>query len=102
MDNSIIAFFVGSVTFVLMMGIKIPIKKVTRILSLRQVDYEGYRETYRKRLNLSIIVITFIVAIVCYYFVLLWLGDDHFKLCCSFKAGAIATALYVLYEQWFG
>jgi len=27
---------------------------------------------------------------------------DHFKWCCSLKAGAVAIAIYAVYEQWFG
>ncbi len=100
--NITIAFFVGCITFVLMMLIKIPVKKITFFLAGRLEDDEDDRFVLYKHLNGVIILLTIMVAAVCYYFVLGWLGEEHFKACCSLKAGVIAIALYALYEQWFG
>lgn len=100
--NITIAFFVGCITFVLMMVLKIPVKKLTAFLAdkIEPDEEEGY--ILYKRLNGAIILLTIMVATICYYFVLGWLEIEHFKLCCSLKAGIIAIALYALYEQWFG
>lgn len=97
-----IAFFVGCITFVIMMLLKIPVKKMMFILAnIIEVDEDESYILY-KRLNGVVILLTIMVAVVCYYFVLQWLGEEHFKLCCSLKAGVIAIALYAVYEQWFG
>lgn len=100
--NSVIAFFVGSLTFVITMIIKIPVKKLTSFVADKMSEEEADRVILNKRLNGLIFVLVFVVAVICYYFVLQWLGSDHFKWCCSLKAGAIAIALYALFEQWFG
>lgn len=97
-----IAFFVGCITFVLMMIIKIPVKKMMYILADKIEDDEDDCYILYKRLNGVIILLTIMVAVICYYFVLQWLGEDHFKFCCSLKAGLIAVALYAVYEQLFG
>lgn len=96
--NSVISFFVGSVTFVLMMLIKIPVKKVTGALSKR-VDEER-REIVRKRLNIVLVVIVMLLACLIYVLVLRMLRDNHFKLCYALKAGVIAMALYAVYERF--
>lgn len=96
--NFTIAFFVGSATFVLMMVLKIPIKRLTRYLA----DRANYAEsdTLYKRYNIILQVLTMVLACVIYMLVLKWLGEDHFKLCCSLKAGVIAIALYAVYERF--
>src|SRR5574344_838840 len=99
--NNVIAFFVGSVTFVIIMIIKIPVKKLTRFIAF-QTKEESEKRIFNKRLNGVILVLVFIVAVLCYYAVLKWLRIDHFKWCCSLKAGTFAIALYALFEQWFG
>lgn len=100
--NMAIAFFTGCVTFVLMLVIKIPIKKLTYRFADRVTSDEESQHVLYKRCNVVIILITMVVAIICYYLVLQVLGEDHFKVCCSIKAGAIAIALYAAFEQWFG
>lgn len=92
--NSVITFFVGCVTFTLMLLIKIPIKKLNWDLAKSDLQY--------KRFNIFLIVLTFLVALVCYCFALVWLGETHFKLCCAIKGAAVATAFYAIYEQWCG
>lgn len=99
--NAAIAFFVGCITFVLMMGIKIPIKKLIFSLVERHVAEERQCVIY-KRWNVVLLFITMLVAALCYFYVALVLNIDHFKWCCSIKAGAVAIALYAVYEQWFG
>lgn len=96
--NFAISFFVGSVTFVLMMLVKIPVKKATRLLARRAE--ENRQEILRKRYNLILMVLTMVLACIIYTFVLRWLGDTHFKLCCTMKAGVIAMALYAVYERF--
>lgn len=100
--NIAIAFFVGSLTFVLMMGIKIPIKKLTRAIARQIEENEETSYILYKRLNIVVIIVVMLVAVICYYFVLQWLGETHFKFCCALKAGAIAMALYAFYEQITG
>lgn len=92
--NSVITFFVGCVTFALMLLIKIPIKKLNWDLAKSDLQY--------RRFNIFLIVLTFLVALVCYCFALVWLGETHFKLCCAIKGAAVATAFYAIYEQWCG
>lgn len=100
--NSAIAFFVGCVTFVLMMVIKIPIKRLI-LVAVKQTEYEEDRQfVLYKRWNTVLLLVTLLVSAVVYYFVGAFLEIDHFKWCCSIKAGAIAIALYAVYEQWFG
>ncbi len=96
--NFTIAFFVGSATFVLMMVLKIPIKRLTRYLADR-ADYVDSDVLY-KRYNIILQILTMALACLIYMLVLRWLGDDHFKLCCSLKAGVIAMALYAVYERF--
>lgn len=100
--NIAIAFLVGCITFVLMMIIKIPVKKMTGFLATKVDDDEEESYILYKRFNGMLILITMMVSAVCYYFVLQGLGEEHFKICCSMKAGAIAVALYAAFEQWFG
>lgn len=100
--NSAIAFFVGCLTFVLMMVIKIPIKKLIWALAERTGYDEGRQYVLYKRLNTVLLLVAMFVAAVCYFCVGTMLEIDHFKWCCSLKAGAIAIALYAVYEQWFG
>lgn len=99
--SAAIAFFVGCITFILMMVIKIPIKKLIFSLVERCVEEERQYVIY-KRWNTVLLFVTMLVAAVCYFYVALVLGTDHFKWCCSIKAGAVAIALYAVYEQWFG
>ena len=100
--NTAIAFFVGCLTFVLMMVIKIPIKKLILALVERTDHDEDRQYVLYKRWNTVLLLVTVLVAAVCYFCVALLLEIDHFKWCCSLKAGAIAIALYAVYEQWFG
>ncbi len=97
--NFTIAFFVGCMTLALMMLIKIPIKAITEKLADRTFSEED-NHIINRRYNLIIILMVFVVACIIYYFVLSWLGDDHFKFCCSLKAGCIAVALYAAFERF--
>ena len=100
--NAEISFFVGCVTFVIMMGLKIPMKRFTEMIVEDYYTGKSEEEKFilRKRMNFSIIVLNFIIATICYYIVLRLMGDSHFKWCCTLKAGAIATVIYAIYEQW--
>ncbi len=100
--NSAISFFVGCLTFVLMMVIKIPIKKLIFALVERTEYDEGRQYVLYKRWNTVLLGVAMLVAAVCYFCVGTLLEIDHFKWCCLLKAGAIAIALYAVYEQWFG
>lgn len=92
--NSVITFFVGCAAFAVMMLAKIPIKKLNWELAKSELQY--------KRLNIFLIILTFLVAIICYCVALVWLGETHFKLCCAIKGASVAMAFYAIYEQWCG
>lgn len=100
--NAEIAFFVGCLTYVIMMGLKIPIKRFTEMIIEEYCLNKTTREKMilKKRMNFSIIILNFVVAAICYYVVLRVQGDTHYKWCCTLKAGAISTAIYAIYEQW--
>ncbi len=100
--NTAIMFFVGCLTLVLMMFIKIPIKKMTANLAKKWQQEEEEQYILYKRLNVLVIFCVILVSLISYYFVLQLLGEEHFKMCCCIKAGAIAIALYAIFEQWFG
>jgi len=100
--NMAISFFVGCLTFILMMFIKVPFKSLFASLAEKKCKNENDRQEMYKRLNSVIIFITLMVSLICYYFVLQLLGETHFKLCCCMKAGAVAIAIYAVFEQWFG
>lgn len=100
--NAAITFFVGCMTFVLMMGIKIPVKKMISSFVENVIPDENRRCVICKRCNAILFPIVLLVAAVGYYCVLKMMEIEHFKWCCSLKAGAIAIALYAVYEQWFG
>ena len=100
--TNIFMFLIGGVTFALMLLIKIPIKKCTWDLADRwAVDDEDQRKLFH-RLNLILVVFAVLVAVVLYCFILIWMGDSHFKFCCSLKGAAIAMAFYAIFEQWTG
>lgn len=102
MSNDFIMFWVGIVTFFAMMIIKIPIKKLNWILA-DYLDSDGYsRYKMYRRLNIWVIIVTFLISFLLYLFVLTVLGDSHIKLCCSFKGAGIAIALYAIVEQIVG
>lgn len=98
--NNAIAFFVGCVTFVSMMLIKIPIKHFIVWLVKDAVSDDS--RLLIKRCNSILFIVTMVVAVFLYWGIFKILNIDHFKLCCSLNAGAIAIALYAVYEQWFG
>ncbi len=98
--NNAIAFFVGTITFVAMMIIKIPIKRFILWLAGPE-DYDG-RDVLIKRCNSVLFVVTMVVAVFIYWGIVQIIDVHHFKLCCSLNAGAIAIAIYAVYEQWFG
>ena len=100
--NSTISFFVGCLTFTLMMVIKIPIKKMILSLVEQCVEEEERQYVIYKRWNAILFFVTMLVAAVCYYYVGRVLEVDHYKWCCTLKAGTIAIAFNVVYEQWFG
>ena len=100
--NMAISFFVGCITFVVMLFVKLPIKKINYKLASRVIDNETEKKRLYKKLNVIIIFIAMMLSMIFYYIVLRMLGGTHFKMCCSVKAGAIAVALYMIFEQWFG
>ncbi len=100
--NHAVAFFAGSITFVVVMLLKIPIKWGIVYIAERSQRDEPKKQKLRKRLNGILFPIVFLVALISYYIVLQFLGSSHFKLCCSLKAGAFAIAFYSIFEQWFG
>jgi len=99
--NMAIAFFGGCMTFVLMMVIKLPIKKLNRWIADCFFEEDDERELLYKRLNVSIMVVTMLLSMVCYYIVAGMFDIEHLKWCCAMKGGAIAIALHAMYAQWF-
>lgn len=98
--NMALAFFCGCTTFVLMMIIKIPIKKLNKVIAERFCAEEEKAHTY-KRLNVSIMFIALLLSMICYYIIAETIGISNIKWCCAMKGGAIAIALHALYSQWF-
>lgn len=100
MEN-VLAAVTGLATFLVMFLCKIPIKKFSRRRS--GMGNRTGRERYAayRRWNLGIIAAVFLISAAAYY-AACRLGGIHHKLCCSFKAGVIALALYAVYDQFFG
>ena len=99
--NMAIAFFSGCMTFVLMMVIKIPIKKLNLWLSERYCEEDNRQQLLYKRLNVSVMAVTMLVSMLCFYFVSRMFAFSNIKWCCAMKGGAIAIALHAIYAQWF-
>ncbi|MBR6643565.1 MAG: hypothetical protein IKL28_07900 [Lachnospiraceae bacterium] len=99
--NMAIAFFGGCMTFVLMMVVKVPIKKLNMAIAERFRDDEDEIELLYKRLNVSVMVAAMLLSMLCYYIVAAMLGITNLKWCCAMKGGAIAIALHAVYAQWF-
>lgn len=100
--NMAISFLSGSITFVLVMLIKVPIKKLNaQVAEEKAYSEEEFYKIYKRR-NGVIYLCVALVALVSYCFILYALGEEHIKLCCSMKAAAIAIALYAVYEQLLG
>lgn len=100
--NMAISFFVGCVVFVMMMFIKIPTKRFCKRFAGKIGKSDEEKQLLYRRLNVVIIFLTMVLSMIVYYLVLLVMGETHFKMCCSLKAGAIAVAIYMIFEQWFG
>ena len=98
---NILAVLVALFVFFLMFLLKIPMKRWSwRIAEDRHRGNEGRAYALYRRLNVSVIIMTVLLSVLIYYLICLW-GGLHHKLCCSFKAGVLALALYALYDQWF-
>lgn len=99
--NMAIAFFVGCLTFVVVMLIKVPLKKMTACVAAYIAIESDQEYVIYKRFNIIVMLIAMIIAMVCYYWVMQLLGLEHIKWCCSIKAGAIAIAIHAVYELFF-
>lgn len=100
--NMAIAFFCACATFVLMMGIKIPIKKVNRWLVENFFKESKNKKLLYKRLNVSIMVAAMLLAMFCYYVIAgLMFELSNLKWCYAMKGGAMAIAFHAMYAQWF-
>lgn len=98
---NILAVLVALFVFFLMFLLKAPMKRWSRRIAEGRYGEDGDKAyTLYRRLNVSIIIMTALLAVLIYYLICLW-GGLHHKLCCSFKAGVMALALYALYDQWF-
>ena len=93
--NDAVTFLVGCFTFLVMKPLKYPIKKWN--WKLARGNYERYR-----RYNAVIFLLVMAVSVGTYYLLYRLVDLDHFKLCCTLKAGAMAMAIYAVYEQWTG
>lgn len=97
--NDAVTFFVGCFTFVIVMILKIPVKKITWHLAQRNtLDRDACYIRY-KRYNAVLFLLVAAVAVGAYYVLYRLVNLDHFKLCCTLKAGALAIALYAVYDQ---
>lgn len=99
--NMAMAFFSGCMTFVLMMVIKLPIKKINMALAERFCEEEEEIYLLYKRLNVSIMAVAMLVSIACYYVVAEMMFVSNIKWCCAMKGGAIAIAMHAIYAQLF-
>lgn len=100
-DNYTIAAICGLATFLLMLVIKIPVKIITRKIAETRDGSDYDRRVLNKRLNLIIIVLTFLLG-----FILFWesnnlLKIEHFSMSHAIEAGAFAIAYYALFERFF-
>ena len=93
--NDAVTFLVGCFTFLLIKFLKIPFKRLNWKLS--RGNYQRYR-----RYNVVIFLLVMVVSVGAYYLLYRLVELDHFKLCCTLKAGAMAVAIYAVYEQWTG
>ena len=100
--NMAISFFVGCITFVLVMLFKLPVKKITAALASYIAIEEEQEYLLYKRFNIVIMLFAMLIAMVSYYSIIQVMGLEHIKWCCSLKAGAIAIALYAVYELLLG
>ncbi len=99
--NMAISFFVGCITFVLVMLIKLPIKKITAAVASHIAINDEQEYLLYKRFNIVIMLLAMLIAVVSYYSIIQVMGLEHIKWCCSLKAGAISVALYAIYELLF-
>lgn len=91
----------GILTFVIIMIMKIPVKKINkRIAQHYSKNNEADNKLYH-RLNFIVIVFTIIVSVIIYSVELSHFGISHFKLCVPLKSGALAMAIYAVGEQVF-
>ena len=100
--NNTLNFLVGCFTFAAVMLLKIPVKKLTWKLARRcSRDEEECCCRYRRYNSVLFLLVT-VISVGAYYILYRLMNLDHFKLCCTLKAGAIAIAFYAVYEQWTG
>ncbi len=98
--NMAIAFFGGCMTFVLMMVIKLPIKKLNHWIAEQFYKDDDEQKLLYKRLNVSIMVTAMLLSMLCYYVVAGMIFEvSNLKWCCAMKGGAIAIALHAVYAQ---
>ena len=93
--NDKVTFLVGCFTFLTVNFLKRPLKKCNWKLS------QGNMKQYKRR-NILIFLLVMAVSVGSYYALYRLVALDHFKLCCTLKAGAMAVAIYAVYEQWSG
>lgn len=90
-----ISFLVGSIAFALTLIIKMPVKALTKRLSMD--CYES--DVRRKRYNIFIQFLVFVIATFVYWGMSQFIYIDHFKLCSCIRAWVIAIAMYSVYER---
>lgn len=98
--HNAVTFLSGCFTFLAVQYLKAPIKKASWRRACRGGE-QGRYGRYR-RYNFMIFFLVTAVAMGAYSALYHLVGLDHFKLCCTLKAGAMAVALYAVYEQWTG
>lgn len=100
--ENVIGVIVGFLVFLYMFLVKVPIKALhRRIVKRRYFDDEKKASIAFRVANVSLILWVTVLAVVLNYAICSVLNIHH-KLCCSFKAVAIAVSLYSIYEQIWG
>lgn len=92
--QNILAIFVGIFTFLAALALKKFIKW-KKHEKLKEVQHRKNRIR-----NVGNMLVSFAASIFMYY-VMCRLAGIHCKLCCAYKAWAIALALYAVYKQFF-
>ena len=99
--NMAIAFFSGCMTFVLVMVIKIPLKRMNRWVVVHFFEENDEPELLCKRFNVSIMVVAMLLSMLSYCIIGGMIFEmSNLKWCCAMKGGAIAIALHAIYAQW--
>ncbi len=97
--NAAISFLSGCIVFALIFVLKIPVKRLNRVIAESLFKDTVKQYICYKRLNISIFAIIMVTGAFTYAAVIKVLGITHFKWCCTLKSAVIAVALYYIFER---